>query len=587
MTRLPLRERFLLWSGTASAITLASVVILVDVSFRANIREHLELSLSFASQVAEQMRTRQIESRIAETAQVAMDTRLRAAVETGDPATVSETLAEVIPNNWPGWSAVMTLDGSVLVATRGAPTARLRDAGMLLEEALYYDTGDLWRDGDVLNDVAASSILFGDSPLGVLVTGQPVDAASVTALENGAGRPVALLIGKHIVFGRQAQALSEQAKADLIRRANAIGDSLRTAELDAERFFTAVSPLASSRGEKLGSAILLGSYDEALEPSKTLRAALIVIFLLGLLLTSFMSGVFSRGITVPVDRLLDDTEWLAHGNLDRPITPVRDDEIGRLAKAFDEMRVSLKEAHSDLIRAERLGAIGQAASAVAHDLAQPLTTIASAIGLLRMDDGDINQREVYLEAIENELDRLQRMKQEIVEFARGEALLDPTDVRIDGFLENTVSGLRADLERRDIRLTVHHGYAGEWAIDSYRLGRVMENLIRNAAAAISRSGTIDVRSRAFGDSLTIEVEDNGPGIPEAILDHLFEPFVSHGKKEGTGLGLAIARNVVTQHGGTIDVRSSREGTCFVIVLPRREGPKEKKADVSHAELLSA
>lgn len=587
MRRLPLRERFLLWSGAASAITLTCVVVLVDVSFRANIREHLELSLSFASQVAEQMRARQIEALITETAQLALDTRLRAAVETNDPLTMSRTLAEVVPDRWAGWSAVMGLDGSVLAATAGAPVARLRDAGSLLEEARYYDTGDLWRDGQALNDVAASAILFGDVPLGVLVTGQPINTASVSALENGTGRPVAVLAGDHLVLGRSAQQLTTQGRNDLARHAVAAGNGLHAAEFDAERYFTVSSPLEASRGEPLGVAIILGSYDEALGPTKTLRAALIVIFLTGLLITSFMSGIFSRGITVPVSRLLDDTERLAKGNLDRPITPVRDDEIGQLAKAFDEMRVSLKEAHGELIRAERLGAIGQAASAVAHDLAQPLTTIASAIGLLRMDDGDINRREVYLEAIENELDRLQRMKQEIVEFARGEALLDPTDVRIDGFLENTVSALRPDLTQRDIRLTIHHGYSGEWSIDSYRLGRVIENLIRNAAAAISRDGTIELRSNAFRGSLTIEVADDGPGIPQHLVDHIFEPFVSHGKKEGTGLGLAIARNVVTQHGGTIHVTSSPSGTRFTIALPRRESPHPKQAEAARAELLSA
>jgi signal transduction histidine kinase len=233
------------------------------------------------------------------------------------------------------------------------------------------------------------------------------------------------------------------------------------------------------------------------------------------------------------------------------------------------MRVSLRVARADLIRAERLSAIGKAASAVAHDFTQPLSAIAGAIGLLRMDGTSQEVRERCFTAIEGELERLQRMKQEIVEFARGESSLDEADVRVDSFLENTVSALRPQLAQRDVTLSITHGYSGEWYIDSYRLARVIENLVRNAAAAISGAGTIQIRSGLEGDDLVLEVEDSGSGIAPERLDEIFEPFVSYGKKEGTGLGLAIARNVVQQHHGSIAVRSSPEGTCFTVKLPRR------------------
>jgi two-component system sporulation sensor kinase A len=178
-------------------------------------------------------------------------------------------------------------------------------------------------------------------------------------------------------------------------------------------------------------------------------------------------------------------------------------------------------------------------------------------------------RERCFAAIGSELDRLQRMKQEIVEFARGESSLDEGDVRIDSFLENTISALRPQLAERGVTLTVTHGYKGTWYIDSYRLARVIENLVRNAAAAISESGSIAIRSRASDDALVIDVEDDGWGIPAEMIEEIFEPFVSYRKKEGTGLGLAIARNVVQQHHGTISVTSSAAGTCFTIELPRR------------------
>lgn len=587
MRGLSLRARLLLWSGVASALTLTLVVVLVDVSFRANIRESLEVGLTFAQQVAESARAGQVDALISEAVTIAVDTRLRAAVETGDPATISQTLREVLAASGLGWAAVVSPDGPLIAATDRAPVERLGSAGDVISEAVFYDTGDLWLIDGELVEVAASAVLFGATPLAVLVAGQNVDAERVTALETAVGRPVAVRVGDRAILGRDAQDLSNEERDALAAWSPSGGDQgVELVRLADQRFFTAATPLLSQGGERLASAVLLESYDDALRPSIALRTALIGIFFAGMLLTFGVSGVFSRGITVPVGKLLDETERLGQGNLERPIAPLRDDEIGRLAASFEQMRVSLRGARTELIRSERLSAIGKAASAVAHDFTQPLSTIAGAVGLLRMDGDAPDVRERCFTAIEGELDRLQRMKQEIVEFARGESSLDEEEVRIDSFLENTVSAVRGALAQADITLTVEHGYAGEWYVDSYRLGRVIENLVRNAAAAISGAGTITIRSTASRGALVIEVEDDGSGIPKEQIDEIFEPFVSFGKKEGTGLGLAIARNVVRQHEGTISVDSSPSGTRFTITLPRRARSAAERA-IPSAEMAEA
>jgi signal transduction histidine kinase len=568
---LSLRSRLLLWSGAASTVTLAAAVVLVDITFRAHIREQLEVGLSFARQIAEGARTSQIDERISEAAGLAVDPRLRAAVATADPLTIDQTLQEVHPPQRPGWTAIVDPGGSLLAATSTAPVERLENVDPLLSEALYYDTGDLWLLGGRLVEVGASAVLFGAEPLAVLLSGRALDRGRVSSLETVVGQPVAVVAGNDVVLGVGAPAISREARATLAESVPT-DDGVELVELDGDRYLVTSTALLSKDGEPLGSAVLLASLDAALGPSNTLRAVLLAIFFLGLGLTFIVSGVLSRGITLPVGRLLAETERLGRGDLEHPIVPMRDDEIGRLAASFESMRGSLRTARSELIRAERLSAIGKAASAVAHDFTQPLSTIAGAIGLLRMDGDAREVRERCFGAIEAELDRLQRMKQEIVEFARGESQLDDDQVRIDSFLENTMTGLRAQLSDRRITLTIEHGFVGEWSIDSYRLGRVVDNLVRNAAAAISSRGSITVRSAVRAERLALEVVDDGPGIPPDRLEDVFEPFVSFGKKEGTGLGLAIARNVVEQHGGAISVSSGPDGTTFTIVLPRRADP---------------
>ena len=83
---------------------------------------------------------------------------------------------------------------------------------------------------------------------------------------------------------------------------------------------------------------------------------------------------------------------------------------------------------------------------------------------------------------------------------------------------------------------------------------------------------VTVSSSLDGAALVLRVTDNGPGIPPEVLEDIFEPFVTAGKKEGTGLGLAIAQNVIQQHGGSITVESDDRGTTFTMRLPQRDPP---------------
>lgn len=565
MRPLTLRWRLLLWSSAASVLTLGLVVALVDISFRGEIRGQLDESLLFAMQVAEDAWATQLTERIDATAMLALDTRLRAAVSTGDAATIRQTLTEVAPDDR-SWLAVLSLEGEVLGATRGTPVQALPEIAPLVSEARHFDTADLWRPGGQLLRVGGAALLFGTEPIAVLITGEPVGAERVTALESAVGRSAVVVVNERGVFGEQAGELPEEQQRALTSWVGGADGGIQLADLNGERFVVGTSPVRSTTDQLLGHVALFASYDAALAPSNRLRAILLGILVLGLVVTFAVSGAFSQGITVPVARLLEDTERLAAGDLDEPIVPVREDEIGQLAVSFDQMRSSLNSARSELIRVERLGAIGQAASAVAHDFTQPLSTIAGAIGLLRMDDSDPSARERCFRAIECELDRLGRMKQEIVEFARGEESLETASIKFDSFLENTVSGLREGLSHEGVVVRVDHGFSGEWCIDSYRLGRVIENLIRNSASAQAR--TIELNTSVDGQDLLLTLEDDGTGIPPELIDEIFEPFVTHGKKEGTGLGLAIARNVVGQHGGTIEVESAPGRTVFTIRLPR-------------------
>jgi signal transduction histidine kinase len=124
------------------------------------------------------------------------------------------------------------------------------------------------------------------------------------------------------------------------------------------------------------------------------------------------------------------------------------------------------------------------------------------------------------------------------------------------------------LARTAVRLTVRSTKV-TLLLDGERLQRVLQNLVTNAREAMAKRGRgrITVSARTVGKQCQILIADNGPGIPGEIRSTLFEPFVTHGKVGGTGLGLAIAKSVVEAHHGSIDFRTSRNGTTFIIQLP--------------------
>jgi signal transduction histidine kinase len=285
------------------------------------------------------------------------------------------------------------------------------------------------------------------------------------------------------------------------------------------------------------------------------------------------SVVLTKTVTRPVSKLLEETGRLGAGNLDEPIRPLDNDEIGMLATGFERMRVSLKDARAELIRTERLSAVGQAASALVHDFAQPVTLISAHVEFLAMSEGDEEADKKEIEGIRDGVRRIQTMMREVLEFARGEVRIDKTPTSVQGLLEEVARQSRPVVENSGLELQINHGYDGAWMLDYQRTTRALGNLVRNAAAAMAGSGsgsTIRLRSSRLDQRLVLEVEDDGPGIPEEIRERLFDPFVTRGKREGTGLGLAIVKNIAESQGGRVGFQSSPKGTTFMVELPEVE-----------------
>ncbi|MES1245662.1 MAG: HAMP domain-containing sensor histidine kinase [Acidobacteriota bacterium] len=269
-------------------------------------------------------------------------------------------------------------------------------------------------------------------------------------------------------------------------------------------------------------------------------------------------------------------EGLEVGADDYVVKPFALRELEARIAAHLRARETERQLHE---RESRLVAIGQMTGSLVHDLRNPLTLLKGYADLayrssLRSGDSAIVGELAQVQAAS---DRLRRMVEEILDFARGGTpRLQLETVPARRFLDQALTPLAADLEERGIAAEIHLRLDDELLVllDRDRMQRVLENLIRNAREAVSAiPGERRVFVRAWvvveEDALAIRVADNGPGIPVELADHLFEPFATTGKRQGTGLGLVTVRNLVKTHGGEIRVETAAPegGAAFTVTLP--------------------
>ncbi len=254
---------------------------------------------------------------------------------------------------------------------------------------------------------------------------------------------------------------------------------------------------------------------------------------------------------------------------------------------------SLRETLSER---EKLTSYGHIAAGIAHEVKNPLSGIRGAAELLELRaEDDRSRRTAGL--IVREVDRISALVDELMVFARGEAL-DPQPVNVHQVLDEVLELIAADPLARETRIErIYDPSIPELMADASRLAQVFLNLGRNALQAFDeKGGELVVRTRVSLDrrvaasdgrmlpTIVVEVRDDGPGIPPEDLQRLATPFFTT-KPDGTGLGLAVARHWVTQHGGTLDVRSSvGTGTTVRVTLPLERAapnPTPEKSPTHH------
>ncbi|MBA3460315.1 MAG: HAMP domain-containing histidine kinase [Deltaproteobacteria bacterium] len=302
---------------------------------------------------------------------------------------------------------------------------------------------------------------------------------------------------------------------------------------------------------------------------KTLRLRTIYLglaaVLLGLLITIWVV------ITLrPLSRLREAARRIASGDYASRIPERGPAEVADLAREFNSMGRAVEEREREVVRAERLAAVGKMAAMITHEVRNPLSSIGLNTELLEDELApDADEARALCRAITHEVDRLTAITEEYLAFAR---LPKPKLAQepINAMVTALAAFVREDLAARQVVLTTE--LCTEDLIGTCDAGQIRQcliNLVRNAAdaVAVKGKGWVVLRTRRDGDRAVIEVEDSGVGIPSEVLPRLFDPFFST-KDGGNGLGLALTQQIVRDHGGDVEVSSTvGRGTTFTVRVP--------------------
>jgi len=227
---------------------------------------------------------------------------------------------------------------------------------------------------------------------------------------------------------------------------------------------------------------------------------------------------------------------------------------------------------NELVRSERLSALGQMASLVVHDLKNPMGGILSFAQLLEAMSHSLSADEIneYAGAISKETLRLSALTEEIMDFSQGVMIkLDLRAMTSKGLMALTDQKIRAQCEKNGIEV-VWEGVDDEnyFLLDSDKMERIFINLANNACQAMEKGGSLIITTEISETWVEFQIKDTGDGIPPDIQDKIFEPFATRIKGKCMGLGLALAKWIVEAHKGEMKLHSTgSDGTEFRVKLP--------------------
>ncbi len=486
--------------------------------------------------------------------------KLKAAVDTGDPATVAPVARDYRVRARADLLFVSDRSGRVLHGGGAQALAGAPEAG----PALARESVGFEADAQGLMQVVRVPILLEADVLGVLGLGFLLDDAEAQRFKTWSDSEIAIAHGGRI----RASTLARDHDQALLAAAQ--GDAVQTLRLGGDDWLCLARPLESAQDAP--RVLLLRSRSESLAFLRTLREGLLLAALLAALLAVVLSWGVARSVTRPLSGLTAAMRAMAETGDLTPRLPspgrLDDEDAVLVARSFGGLAAALERFQREAALRDRLSALGRLSTVIAHEVRNPLMSIKASLATLRSTPGLPAPVVEAASDIEHEAARLNRIVGDVLDFARP-VRVEYARVAVNALVREAAlavlpdADVSFDLDQADPQLET----------DPDRLRGALVNVLQNARDAMAerpQAGApgVCVSTRCREGRVVVGVADRGPGIRPEHQPHLFEPYFTT-NRSGTGLGLAIAKNVIDALRGSIAARArDGGGTEMAIELPQ-------------------
>jgi signal transduction histidine kinase len=404
--------------------------------------------------------------------------------------------------------------------------------------------------------------------LGLLAVGYQVDSTVAEQLALVSGSQIVLAIGDIIIASTLQSREESELRRWMGRKDPGPPTSTRELTLGTDQYQVASVLIHEGPPAPVRCYVLL-SFQRSNNVLQRLNRTIFILGVSAVFLGALLLSFVSRTITHPLDNLVSGVRALAAGDYMFSITPRGSSEVAELGEAFSKMRDDLLASQRRWMAAERIAALGSAASSISHDLRHHLAAVvANAEFLYEAENLKLNRDEIY-EEIKTASAEMTDLLDSLRELPREDSAISPAPASLDQTVRHAIESVLTKPELRSRRISISASGEMEGVFDPKKMERAFFNLLLNACEATAqRQGQIRVELHSSPESFEVRVTDNGPGIPKSIRNTLFDPFVSSGKPNGTGLGLVIVNKIIHDHGGSVSVEQTSEaGTVFLVRLP--------------------
>lgn len=570
-----IRTRMLLVAAMAVIIASATFgsLLIVRHQLEAQVTRDLTRDLSHSVATFQNLEAQRLGAQEREDALLADEPRLKALMTTSDKRTIEDAGVEFWKISESDLFALVDNQGHVVAAyARG-----LSDAGQLtnnLQEFFEMPTFRYVVSSGHLYACSSHAIFFGSERTGVLL------GYVVSGFEIGPDllRQIGEATSVETVFLSNGRALASTLDGPVLHQISQ-WPAANASELNApvtinvgeERFIATTRDLSAPVPLQL---VVLKSFDQAERSIHQIDRLVLIAGLLALIVGSLAMIWLSRIVTRPLEDLATGVRAFGVGDSSQLLPSDGTREVRELSLAFAKMRDEILRTNHALLESERLATIGRMASSVSHDLRHYLASVYANSEFLASSPLSEQERTEILGDIRTAVHGTTELIESMLIFSRTGAAIRRSHELLTTLFERALTLLRAHPDAAGVQLTSAHCDPVETTaiVDAKQMERAIYNLLLNACQSAGTSegeARVQARLEIHNNMIVIEVEDNGPGVPENIRNSLFQPFVSEGKQKGSGLGLTLANCVAAEHGGEVVLVTTGPGeTIFRMTIDR-------------------